>query len=153
MQIAFSSDCILQFIKVHPDAQLPKRNNNQPLVGDTGYDVFSVEDAVVPARGSVVVDVGLEFAHITPGFWVKVEGRSGLGFKHGILPHPGIIDNAYRGNCGIKLNNSTDKDYIVNKGDKIAQLVVYRLIEPNIEFTDTKQETTRGEKGFGSSGK
>lgn len=144
---------IIKFKKTNPDAILPKRNHdNMDGTGDTGYDVYSVEDKVIPARGSAVVDVGLEFAYIEPHYWVKIEGRSGLGFKHDIIPHGGIVDNAFRGNAGVKLRNLSDKDYEVKKGDRIAQFVVYPLIdaeisEGNIEVTD------RGAKGFGSSGR
>ena len=138
----------LTFKRTNPDAKLPTKNN----VNDTGFDVYCVEDKLIPARGSAVVDVGLDFAYITPGFWVKVEGRSGLGFKHGIMPHPGIIDEGYRGNAGIKLYNLTDVDYNVIKGERIAQFVVYRNYTTIVEEGETV-ESDRGASGFGSSGK
>jgi dUTP pyrophosphatase len=139
---------VLKFEKTHDLAKLPTKNHES----DTGYDVYSVEDEVVPARGSVVVGVGLKFADIPEGYWVKVESRSGLGFKHGITAHPGIIDNGYRGDAGIKLYNLTDTDYAIKAGDRIAQFVVYMNIGMQVEW-GTVQETARGEKGFGSSGK
>ena len=80
---------LLQFEKTHVDAVLPGKNHDS----DTGMDVTCIEDFTVPAGGSAVVGVGLKFAFIQPGYWVKIEGRSGLGFKHGIMPHPGIIDS------------------------------------------------------------
>jgi dUTP pyrophosphatase len=140
-------DAVLKFTKTHPDAKLPTKNHSD----DTGFDVYSVESKLIPARGNAVVDVGLEFADITPGFWVKVEGRSGLGFKHGITPHAGIIDCGYRGNAGILLRNFSDVDYQVNAGDRIAQFVVYRNYEVSVLEGDAT-ETSRGDKGFGSSG-
>lgn len=139
---------VLKFEKTHPDAKLPTKNHES----DTGYDVYCVEDKVVPARGSAVVAVGLKFADIPEGYWIKVESRSGLGFKHGITAHPGIIDNGYRGDAGIKLYNLTDTDYTVKKGDRIAQFVVYLNIGMQVEEGNV-QETSRGDKGFGSSGK
>ena len=139
---------LLKFKKTRESAVLPGKNHKD----DTGLDVTSTEDKVIPARGSAVVDVGLEFAHIDPGFWVKIEGRSGMGFKHGILPHPGIIDSGYRGDAGVKLYNLTDKDYEVKAGDRIAQFVVYTNHVVEVQEGDT-QETERGAKGFGSSGK
>jgi len=142
------SNVKLKFKRTNPDAKLPTKNNSN----DTGFDVYCVEDKVIPARGSAVVDVGLEFADITPGFWVRVEGRSGLGFKHGIMPHPGIIDEGYRGNAGIKLYNLTDTDYNVTKGERIAQFVVYRNYTTIVEEGETV-ESERGASGFGSSGK
>jgi dUTP pyrophosphatase len=143
-----STEVTLKFKKINENAKLPTKNNES----DTGFDVFCVEDKVIPARGSSVVDVGLEFAFITPGYWVKVEGRSGLGFKHGISPHPGIIDSGYRGNAGIKLYNSTATDYEVKSGDRIAQFVVYKNYNVVVEEGDTV-ESDRGASGFGSSGK
>ena len=138
----------LQFKKTNDDAVIPSKNHDS----DTGMDVTSVEDKLIPARGSAVVDVGLKFAFIDQGFWVKVEGRSGLGFKHGIIPHPGIIDQGYRGDAGIKLYNNTDVDYEVKSGDRIAQFVVYKNFD--VEITEGEVvDTDRGEKGFGSSGK
>jgi dUTP pyrophosphatase len=139
----------LTFVKTHENAKLPQKNNHN----DTGYDVFCVEDKVIAARGSAVVDVGLKFANIPEGFWIKVEGRSGIGFKHGITPHPGIIDNGYRSDAGIKLYNFTDTDYHIKAGDRIAQFVLYPLIHASsVEFGEPT-ESSRGENGFGSSGK
>ena len=138
------------FFKTHPDAQLPRKNN----ATDSGYDVFCVEDKIIPPLSSAVVDVGLKFASIPHDYWIKVESRSGLGFKHGILAHPGIIDTGYRGDAGIKLYNLTDKEYKVNKGDRRAQFVLYSRVGNFLPtFTDKIEETDRGEKGFGSSGK
>ena len=119
---------------------------------DTGLDVTSVEDKVIPAGGSAVIENGLRFSYIEPGYWVQICGRSGLGFKHGILPHPGIIDEGYRGSAGVKLYNLTDKDYEVKAGDRVAQFVVYRNHDVVVK-EGTVVESDRGEKGFGSSGK
>lgn len=139
---------VLKFEKTHPDAKLPTKNHES----DTGYDVYCVEDKVVPARNSTVVAVGLKFADIPEGYWIKVESRSGLGFKHGIMAHPGIIDNGYRGDAGIKLYNLTDKDYEIKKGDRIAQFVVYMNVHMAVEEGKVV-DSARGDKGFGSSGK
>lgn len=139
---------VLKFEKTHPDAKLPTKNHES----DTGFDVYSIEDKVIPSKGNNVVGVGLKFADIPEGYWIKVESRSGLGFKHSILAHPGIIDNGYRGDAGIKLYNLSDTDYQIKAGDRIAQFVVYMNIGMKIEWGQV-QETARGEKGFGSSGK
>ncbi len=107
---------------------------------------------IIPAHGSAVVGVGLKFAFIEPGYWVKVEGRSGLGFKRGIMPHPGIIDQGYRGDAGIKLYNLTGDDYEGKAGDRIAQFVVYT--NHNVTVAEGEVvDSERGVKGFGSSGK
>jgi len=137
-----------KFKKTHDNASIPVKNH----IDDTGLDVTSVVDITIPANGSAIVDVGLKFAYIEPGFWVQVSGRSGLGFKHGIMPHPGIIDEGYRSDAGVKLYNLSNKDYKVKAGDKIAQFVIYK----NYPVTCIEGEITeseRGEKGFGSSGR
>lgn len=136
-------------------AAFPKEEGTDLILGtgDTGYDLFCVEDKVIPAKGSSVVDTGIEVAYLSPGYWFKIESRSGLSFKHGILCHPGVIDNCYTGVCSIKLYNHSDVDYKVTKGDRIAQLVFYPVVEAKFEWTDEKVKTTRGETGFGASGK
>jgi dUTP pyrophosphatase len=88
----------------------------------------------------------------------KIEGRSGLASK-GIFPVGGIVDPSYRGPIIVCLFNSTSDSYFVKKGDKIAQLVLRPVLantkdhKVNFEFRDKQEETERGEKGFGSSGK
>ena len=140
--------------KTHPDAVLPTANNKETGTGDTGYDLVAVEDVYIASGSSKVIPVGLTLADITPGYWIRIEPRSGLGFKHSLQPHLGVIDNGYRGDLGVKMYNFHEStDIKIEKGDKIAQLVVYELIQPEFEFTDEISETARGDKGFGSSDK
>jgi dUTP pyrophosphatase len=141
------------FYKTHPDAVLPERNHKETLTGDSGYDITAIEDIVIPARGAAVVPVGLKLAYLPPGFWIRIESRSGLQFKYGLQAFNGIIDNQYRGDMGIRILNHSDNDYSVKKGDRVAQLVIYPLIALESEFAEEVQETVRGEKGFGSYGK
>ena len=144
----------IKLVKTHDDAVLPTANNKEFLTGDSGYDLYAVEDTVITRSSSAVVPVGLTLADITPGYWVRIEPRSGLGFKHSIQPHLGVIDNGYRGDLAVKLYNfNCNSSYTVKKGDKIAQLVVYPLLQPIFEFADTVTNTSRGDKGFGSSDK
>jgi deoxyuridine 5'-triphosphate nucleotidohydrolase len=138
----------ITFEKIHSDAVLPKKNHNT----DAGWDIYSVEDRVIPAKGKDVVDVGLKVSFIQPGYWVRMSSRSGLSFKHGILAHPGVIDQDYRGSMGVMLYNHSSEDYLVKKGDRVAQMVVHYNIDMNVEWGD-QVATERGEKGFGSSGK
>ena len=143
----------IRFKKTHPDAVLPASNNSDVTLGDSGYDLTAVEDMWVNKNSSSVVPVGLTLAYIDPGFWFRIEPRSGLGFKHSLQPHLGVIDNEYRGDLGVKLYNFSDLCYEVKKGDRIAQLVVYRLFKPIMKWADEIEQTTRGDRGFGSSGK
>ena len=142
----------IKFIKTHDDAILPRKAHPHPLTGDTGFDLFAVDDVVIPARGSAVAPVGLKLAYITPGYWFRIEPRSGLGFKKNLQPHLGIIDNPYRGDMGIKLYNFGDFDVTINKGVAVAQFAIYDLITADIKFVDEVTATDRGEKGFGSTG-
>lgn len=144
------------FIQTHPDAQLPSQAHSGEGIGDTGYDLKCVADEItVPARSSNIIPVGLKVGFIEPGYWFKIEARSGLGFKHSVFPHFGIIDNQYQGSLGVKIYNLSDKDYTFKKGDGVAQFVVYELIQPKIDWIKEEDviNTARGEKGFGSSDK
>jgi len=138
----------MKFEKTHPDAQLPKKNFDS----DSGWDLVAVEPTAIPPHGRAVVQVGLKLAYLEPGYWLSVESRSGLSFKQGILAHPGIIDQNYRGDLGVLLYNHSDVQYTVQKGDRIAQLVLHYNIQMQTDW-GTVQQTDRGEKGFGSSGK
>ena len=149
----------VKFVKTHPDAQLPKANNSEIGTGDSGYDLVAVEDVLIKASSSAVVPVGLTLAYIEEGFWFRIEPRSGLGFKHSIQPHLGVIDNGYRGDLGVKLynfgndyRNMTNANHQVNKGDRIAQFVVYPLIHPQCEWAEQAVKSDRGDRGLGSSG-
>jgi dUTP pyrophosphatase len=143
----------LLFVKTRPDAILPIRNHKQTLTGDSGYDVTAVEDTLIPAKEAAIVPVGLKMGHIPAGFWIRIESRSGLQFKHGLQAFNGIIDNQYRGDMGIRILNHSHENYTVKKGDRIAQLVLYPLIALEPAWAEQPTETFRGENGFGSSGK
>jgi dUTP pyrophosphatase len=147
-------DVEIKFVPTHPDSKLPKRNlGGNSGTGDSGFDLYSVEDITLEPKSITKVNIGLELSYITPGYWFRIESRSGLYFKNNITSFCGIIDNAYTGRVSIALTNSSDIPYEVKKGDRIAQFVVYPLIEPEVSFTDTKNQTLRGDNGFGSSGK
>ena len=149
---------LVKFVKTHPDAQLPKANNSEIGTGDSGYDLTAVEDTLIKPysvgrSGSEIVPVGLTLAYIEKGFWFRIEPRSGLGFKHHLQPHLGVIDNGYRGDLGVKLYNFGHENYRVKKGDRIAQFVVYPLLHPQCEWADEIVQSDRGASGLGSSGK
>ena len=141
----------VKFKKTHEDAKLPTKNHSNSLTGDAGFDLFAVESIQIPARGSKVVSVGLQLAGITPGFWFRIEPRSGLGFKKSLQPHLGVIDNGYRGDLGIKVYNFSDTSQVIEKGTGVAQMIVYPMMVVETSFIDEVEEGERGEKGFGSS--
>ena len=148
-------DYRLTFVKTHKDAILPERGYKDIEKGDACYDLFAVEDTVIPAKGSAVVPVGLSVGNIPPGYYLKIEARSGNGFVKGLEPHPGIIDNGYRGDLGVKLFNLSDEDQTIKKGKGAAQFSIQRMFVAEVAWVDADDATdsTRGEKGFGSSDK
>ncbi len=139
----------LRFKRIHPDAVLPAYAHPS----DAGMDVRSVADLVIPQGGRALVPTGL-VAIIPPMYEIQVRPRSGLALKHGVtvLNTPGTIDSGYRGEIGVILANFGDKDFSVAKGDKVAQLVFSPVVQPEIEETDTIDDTDRGAGGFGSTG-
>lgn len=124
---------------------------------NAGYDLRAAEDAVVPARGRIKIDVNLRTS-FSENLVAMVCSRSGLALNFGVhvIQDPGIIDSSYRGIYGVILANDSDKDYPVYKGNKIAQLLFVPIIHPNFVYTDSVEElgdSDRSEKGFGASGK
>ena len=142
---------LVEFVRTHPDAILPSKNHPDPKTGDAGFDLFAVETTTIPARGSAVVPVGLTLGFITPGYWFRIESRSGNAFKKELVAYGGIIDNPYRGDLGVKLFNFSDQDQVIEKGKGAAQFVVYQMLHAGTAWREEVQETERGEKGFGSS--
>ena len=100
-----------------------------------------------------LVKTGL-YVELEKGFEIQVRPRSGLALKKGItvLNSPGTIDADYRGEIGVILINLSKENFIINSGDRIAQLVVCKYEQPIIKLSDSLGETERGKKGFGSTG-
>jgi len=142
---------VINFVKTHEDAILPKRTYSDKLTGDAGFDIFSIEEVTIPPGESAVVQVGIEVGYITPGFWFKIEGRSGLAFKKEVDPHFGIIDNSYRGEFGVKLFNSSKESHTLPKGYAVAQMIVHRMIDCTVGWQEAHSPGERGKNGFGSS--
>ena len=140
----------LKFKRIHPDAVLPAYAHPS----DAGMDVRSVADMTVPARGRALVPTGLVVL-LPPLYEAQVRPRSGVALKHGItvLNTPGTIDSGYRGEIGVILFNSSDVDFQVKKGDRVAQVVIAPVTQPVIEEAQEIDETDRGAGGFGSTGK
>ena len=139
----------LAFKRIHPDAVLPAYAHKS----DAGMDVRSVEDLVIAPGKRALVPTGLVML-LPPGYEAQVRPRSGLALKHGVtvLNTPGTIDSGYRGEVGVILANFGDSDFAVRKGDKIAQIVIAPVTQPDIVESDTVESTDRGAGGFGSTG-
>ena len=112
------------------------------------------EAVVVPAGGEARVPTGIAAA-IPEGYVGIMAVRSSMGMRHGITMSNGIgvIDSDYRGPLSVGLYNLRGEDYVVQPGDRIAQLLVVPVACPEIEVVDALPETERGEGGFGSTGR
>lgn len=134
-------------IKLDNGAKMPTRAHET----DAGLDIYARETKTILAGKSEVFDTGvhIELRKNTVGM---LKSKSGLNVKHGITSE-GVIDVGYTGSIVAKLYNNSDKDYTVNAGDKITQLVILPILTPELELVESLEDTERGNNGFGSSGK
>jgi dUTP pyrophosphatase len=142
---------ILQFRRLSEGAVPPVRAYH----GDAGYDLCAAEAASIPPGGRVNVGTGIAVA--IPGRHAGlVVPRSGLAARHGValVNAPGLIDSGYRGELRILLlNTDREETFEVEPGDRIAQLVVFRVEAPELVEVEELEETVRGVGGFGSTGR
>lgn len=124
-----------------------------------GLDIQAAnpEDAPVilkAAGGRALIDTGFCMA-LERGFEAQIRPRSGLALKHGVtlLNTPGTIDSDYRGEVKILMINHGEEDFVVERGMRIAQMVIAPVFHMKVKQVDSLDETERGEGGFGSTGK
>jgi dUTP pyrophosphatase len=136
------------------DPDLPIPSYARP--GDAGLDLLAREHAVLRAGGGrALVPTGIAIA-LPEGYAGFVQPRSGLALEHGVtcLNTPGLIDSGYRDELKVLLvNTDPTEDYEINRGDRIAQLVVQRVEHLRFAEVGELPETTRGGGGFGSTGR
>ncbi|GAB4149863.1 MAG: dUTP diphosphatase [Cyanobacteria bacterium J069] len=121
--------------------------------GDAGLDLFSNVEMDIQPGESVLVPTGI-CIQLPLGTEAQVRPRSGLALKHQItvLNSPGTIDEGYRGEVGVILINHGHQAFKVEKGMKIAQMVIQPVIRVKVEASDVLDTTVRGDRGFGSTG-
>lgn len=121
--------------------------------GAAGMDVVSAEDVVIAPGARHAVATGLAVA-IPAGFEIQVRPRSGLALKHGItVPNtPGTIDSDYRGELKVILINLGNEPFTVQRGDRVAQLVLAPVVQAVWDEVAELDATDRGAGGFGSTG-
>ena len=124
--------------------------------GSSGVDLsaFLDKEVVIKPNSSELIPTGLQVA-IPEEFEIQIRPRSGLAAKEsiGVLNSPGTIDSDYRGELKIILFNHSNKDFIINNGDRIAQMVLVPILKMEFEEVDSLPDTVRGQGGFGSTGK
>jgi len=130
-----------------PNAKLPTRGS----AFSAGYDLYSSERKVIPARGKALVDTGISIA-VPQGTYGRIAPRSGLAAKHSIDTGAGVIDADYRGKVFALLFNFSDADFTVEEGDRVAQLIIEQIRNPDVVEVEDLEETLRGAGGFGSTG-
>ena len=142
----------IPIIRLIDDATIPIYAKS----GDAGADLVAAESVVLdPGGGRALISTGVAIA-IPKGFAGFVQPRSGLALKHGItcLNTPGLIDSGYRGELKVLLINTDPNEiFEINKGERIAQLVIQKVEECNFQEVEELPDSERGETGFGSSGR
>jgi|SRR3989338_4261873 len=134
--------------KLSPTAVLPKYT----LPGDAGMDLYSNESMIVLPMDRKLVPTGISMA-IPNGFVGLIWDKSGIAGNHGIKTMGGVIDAGYRGEIKVVLHNLSDKTFHIEKGAKIAQMLIQTIEQKRIEEVNELDETSRGDGGFGSTGK
>ena len=142
----------LPVLRLDPDLPLPAYARE----GDAGVDLVAREDVTLPpAGGRALVPTGIAIA-LPEGYAGFVQPRSGLAARHGVtcLNTPGLIDSGYRGELKVCLiNHDPTEPFEVTRGERIAQLVVQAVEHVTFVEVDTLDDSERGDKGFGSSGR
>lgn len=138
----------LKIKKLHAGAQMPTYAHE----GDAGLDLIAVQSLTIPAGGRVVVPVGIA-VEIPDGFVGLVWDKSGLATIHGLKTVGGVIDSGYRGELKVGVVNLNKEDYVIDAGQKIAQLLIQRIERVTVLEVAELSGTVRGEGGFGSTGK
>lgn len=144
----------LEVFKLNPDAITPTRAN----ANDAGADLYAAETAFIPVGKTVKVSTGVAL-RVANGFVGKIEDRSSMSTR-GIRTGAGIVDAGFSGEVSVVLHNLNNtsaasgdtRGYLVQKGDKIAQMLIIQVATPDIIERDTLWISERGNKGWGSSG-
>ena len=124
--------------------------------GASGMDLmaFIKSPVTIKPKTSFLIPTGLSLA-FSKDYEVQIRPRSGLAAKNSmsVLNTPGTIDSDYRGEIKVILYNHGNNDFVVNNGDRIAQMILVPIVKMELEETNDLSETIRGEGGFGSTGK
>ena len=139
---------VLLIKKLHPDAIIPKYIRE----GDAAFDLYSKETIIIPPNERRLISTGIMMA-IPSGHVGLIWDRSGLAAKNGIKTMGGVIDHTYRGEVKVILHNLSLENFQVEKGLRIAQMLIQPVVTEKIEeVQELETNTTRGTSGFGSSG-
>tara|TARA_B100000963_G_C22438481_1_gene585425 strand:- start:192 stop:620 length:429 start_codon:yes stop_codon:yes gene_type:complete len=131
------------------NATVPTRGSDQ----SAGWDLYAADDVIVPARGKAIISTDIAVA-ISTNYYGRIAPRSGMSWKNHTDIGAGVIDSDYRGPVGVVMFNHADSDLQIDKGDRVAQLVIEQIsTQPLVVVEGDLDDTERGEGGFGSTGK
>jgi len=133
--------------RIHNDAKLPCYGH----VEDAGLDLFSVMECVLKGGEARAISTGIQVA-IPDGYVGLIWDKSGISLKN-IHRLAGVVDSGYRGEIKIVMTNLSTEAFSIEKGMKIAQMLIQPVIKVKVVDSEVLDETTRGENGFGSTGK
>lgn len=134
--------------KLNIDLPTPKKAYN----GDAGVDLYASERTVLQPGDCVAIPTGIAL-EIPENYYAYITDKSGLSIKFKLKTTGGVIDSNYRGEIHAGIMNLSNKEYIFEKGDKVAQMIIQRTEEYIFEEVKNLSSSERGEKRFGSSGK
>jgi dUTP pyrophosphatase len=137
----------LKVKKIQVDAKVPHYSHK----GDAGLDLFSSVDSVLNKGEVKAVPTGIQVA-IPEGHVGLIWDKSGISLK-GVHRLAGVIDSGYRGEVRVVMTNLGEKLFVVKRGMKIAQLLIQPVMDVEVVEVDELEETSRGQNGFGSTGK
>lgn len=146
---------ILQIRRLNPERDRDISIPRYMSPGSSGLDLpAAIENEITLSPGEIrLIPTGLAMA-IPIGFEGQIRPRSGLALKHGIslINTPGTIDSDYRGEIGLAVINLGRKPYTIRRGDRLAQLVIHKVFQANIQVVEDLDPTDRANGGFGHSG-
>ncbi len=128
------------------EVKLPRKDK-----GNNGWDLSSIEDVSLDPGERALVNTGL-VCNFPENIYGLIWPRSGLAVNRGLDTLAGLIDSSYRGEIKVALINHSDENVFLRAGSKIAQMIIQREVEVEFDFVNSIDATSRGDKGFGSSG-
>jgi dUTP pyrophosphatase len=142
-----NSHISVNVLKCHEHAQLPKRGSQL----SAGSDLYSVLDYIIEPKSRCLISTGLKL-QFPSNVYGRIAPRSGIALKNGIDTMAGVIDPDYTGEVKVLLYNTSDINFEVQKGDRIAQIIFEQFKFPEFNEVNEILETDRSTGGFGSTG-
>ena len=145
-EIQADKDQKVRVKKLSPTARVPNRGSDKAA----GHDLYANEGTEIPAREQAVIGTGIAIG-LPYNTYRRIAPRSGLAVKHRLMTNAGVIDADYRGEIKVVLVNQGNQPYRVEKGDRIAQLIIEKINNKELQEVTELDDTERNTKGFGSS--